>query len=166
MYSWQYYYHFALTILYPPHEIERVIVVYDNGSVFRIVKPKANDIVRWSISPVEHYLELQIISDSDSLDIFSRLLKSVEVDSVSYIATVTVPTIEELDSLFTIKYYDDIDDVYADGMIVYEYKEHLKEADSLFFNYCNRSEFRINNHKCNVDTAICSKIYSILLERD
>lgn len=149
-----------------PCEIEHVIVVYDNGSVFRIVKPKANDIVRWSISPAEHDLELRTISDSDSLDIFCRLLKSVEVDSLSNIATVTVPTIKELDSLLTVKYYDDTDDVNADAMIVYEYKGRLKKADSLFFNYRKRPEFRINNHRCNIDTAICSKIYNLLAGRN
>jgi len=146
------------------HEIERVIVVYDNGSVLRIVQPKANDIVRWSVSPAKHNLELRAISDNDSLDIFYRLLKSVEVDSLSYIATVTVPIIKELDSLLTVKYYDDIDDVNADVMVVYEYKGRLKEADSLFFNYRKRPEFRINNHKCHIDTTICNKIYNLLLD--
>lgn len=145
-------------------EIERVRIVYDNGSVLRIVQPKANDIVRWSVSPVDHHLTLRTVSDSDSLVIFIELLKSADVDSLSYIATITAPTIKELDSGLSVKYYDDTNDVNADAMIVYEYKDSLKDADSLFINYRKRPEFRINNHKCNLDTVICNKIYNLLVK--
>lgn len=146
--------------------LESVSIIYDRGNFFRIVSLKSNDFVRWSKNAEEHYLSQMELHNADSLYLFKKFLESMQPDTSVWIRSVLNQTVIPIDEGLEISFYDDKNDIEADAMIIFHYKESSYDNDTLFMDYTSGHKFRINNYRAKGDTLLWKQVVSILQPKD
>lgn len=73
------------------------------------------------------------------------------------------PINKKLENGLEISYFDETNDIKADAMIIYIYEDEHCANDTLFLNYIDGTEFRVNNNKAYGDTIAWKKIKKILV---
>lgn len=145
--------------------IEHVSVIYDKKTTFRIIPPKSNDLIRWSNELNKHFLCRKDLYNDDAFSIFKRLRESIEPDSTIYIPTIlnqTVLNVNEGKNEFELAFYEDKEDINADAMIIYYYRNHCAN-DTLFLTYSSGSNFRLNSFKARGDTTLWRRTVAAIL---
>lgn len=140
--------------------IEYISVLYDKENILRIVAPKSNDLIRWSGQLQKHGLATIKIKNPDSISTYRTFLQSMRMDTTVSIKTVLQPTILE-DSIYNMSYsfYDNTNDINAEVMIVYYYKNQCHGNDTLFVGSQSGSiVYRLNQYRAIGDTVLWQKI--------
>lgn len=136
--------------------INSVSIIYDSGNILRPVRVETNDLIRWSKDLKKNHFKDTVITKKESLKLFQDFIESITVDSTTMIQTVTQPTTLSMSCGMTISYYNDPDDIQADGMIIYHYDGDYKN-DSVFINLSRKCRF--NNYKATCDTTLLREIF-------
>lgn len=145
-----------------PCSIEHLSVLYDDGTVLRIASPTSNDLIRWERRQDIQGLTRMTVSHPDSIVLYEALLRSMKVDTTIIIKTILGPTFgkiktPELD--MTYSYYDSANDIPADAMIIYHYREHCRDNDTLFAGVQNGlTVFRLNGYRALGDSKAWERI--------
>lgn len=145
-----------------PCPIEQLSVLYDDGSILRIASPTSNDLIRWEHRPDMRGLTRMTVSHPDSMALYEALLRSMKVDTTIIIKTILEPTFgkiktPELD--MTYSYYDSANDIPAYAMIIYRYRKHCRDNDTLFAGVQDGlNVFRLNAYRASGDSKAWERI--------
>lgn len=145
-----------------PCPIGQLSVLYDDGTVLRIASPTSNDLIRWELRQDMKGLTRMTVSHPDSIALYEALLRSMKVDTTIIIKTILEPTFgkiktPELDMMYS--YYDSANDIPAYAMIIYHYREHCRDNDTLFAGVQNgHIVFRLNSYRASGDSKVWERI--------
>lgn len=145
-----------------PCSIECLSVLYDDETVLRIASPTSNDLIRWELRQNMQGLSRMTVSHPDSIALYEALLRSMRVDTTIIIKTVLEPTFGKIKTPefdMTYSYYDSTNDIPADAMIVYHYRKHCRDNDTLFAGVQDgHIVFRLNSHRASGDFKVWERI--------
>lgn len=145
-----------------PCPIEQLSVLYDDGTVLRIASPTSNDLIRWELRQDIQGLMRMTVSHPDSMALYEALLRSMKVDTTFIIKTVLEPTFGKIKTPefdMTYSYYDSTNDIPADAMIIYHYRKHCRDNDTLFAGVQDcHIVFRLNSYRASGDSKVWERI--------
>ena len=141
-------------------ELEYVSIVHD-GDVLRIASLKSNMIIAWH-QEGGHDLYRMDLRQKDTLMILMNFRNTMIPDSNAFIPTIATPVIKTSDD-WEWKYYDEAgNDILADAMLLYHYKNGSYDNDTLFISRWSSTVGRYNSFKAQPDSLLWAKICKII----